>query len=609
MMKTKKTVKRIMALSIAAATTFSLCACNEASSTSSGDVYNKYREDATHVVAVVTGGGIGSKWLNQAAERFAKKQYEHSYAANKKGVYIETKPMQGYSTTGLAGSSDNMFFLGREIETLLADDSVLDITEFVKDETREGGSLESKMLPSARNMCMDSNGKYYALPHLELFGSLNYDRQAFDTANAYFAAEDATGKVEYEAVFANGEISAYMVGSASDKKSAGPDGAFDTEDDGLPSSLEELLVLFDYFAEETEYAPIVFAAEYAYYTNYLLSGLWSSLAGVEKMNNYYNVTGEIDVIKTDASGNFLFTDEDLFPGIDYIKKPQVERITLDKSNAHRITSMVEKYYAMATLEIIERQGWFSKDTYKNTDHYGAQQALIYQGDSPKYSKVAMLIEATYWYNESTNSKCFENYELYTGKVAKERDLRYMCLPTRIKTEDTPLIDETYGNPLLEVNRGIAFLNANLKENDEVRQACLDFLDFLYTDEELAAFTMEMHLPIGMSYSLTNEQLETMSDFGRRLWLLRDNVSGSNIIYNSSNSPIYKANHNQFFIGEGCDTFWTKFDAFEGIDAMSLNGYIAALRQSKARNADGTYKLGTQKLFVSNNAFQNSRFTR
>lgn len=605
-MKFQKLAKKICSFALVGASTFSLFACGETGGGEESKIYNDpYRKNTTHVIAVVQGGGIGSKWLNQAAERFAKKQYEHAYATGKQGVYIETKPMQGYSTAGLSGSADNMFFLGREIDTLLADDSVLDITEFVTDETREGGSLESKIFPSAKSKCTDVNGKYYALPHLEVYGGLSYDRSAFDESKAYFAASDATNKTEYQSNFS--DLSAYMIGDASDKKSAGPDGAFNTEDDGLPASLEELLILFDYFKEETDYAPIVFTSTYAYYTNYFLGGLWSALAGVEKMNNYYNVSGEIDVVKTDENGNFLFTDEDLFPGVDYIKKPQVERITLDESNAHRITSMVEKYYAMATLEIAEREGWFSSDTYKQTDHYGAQQAFIYQGKSNKYAKAAMLIEGSYWYNESTNNGSFTNYEIYTGESAADKDLRYMCLPTRIYDEDEVFVDESYGNPLLEVERSIAFLNSNLKDNDEVRQACLDFLAFLYTDAELAAFTVEMNMPIAMKYSLSDEQLASMTNFGRRLWNLRDNQTASNVLYNCSTAVIYKRNAKQFFIGESCDTFWTKFDAFEGIAGMNTTGFIAALRQSKLQNDDDTYLLGTQKLFVTNNKFQRSRF--
>ena len=219
----------------------------------------------------------------------------------------------------------------------------------------------------------------------------------------------------------------------------------------------------------------------------------------------------------------------------------------------------------------------------------------------------MLIEASYWYNESTNAGCFTNYELYTGKKASDRDLRFMCLPTRIATESEAFEDDAYGNPLLETYRGIAFLNSNLKNNDEVLQACLDFLAFLYTDAELAAFTEEMNLPIAMKYSLSDEQLASMTNYGRRLWNLRDNLEGSNVIYNSSTSAIYKRNHNEFKIGESCDNFWTKFDAFDGFAAMSTTGFITALRQSTAKNDDGTYKLGVQKLFVTNNALQRSRF--
>ena len=606
-----KFIKKTVALTLVGASMFSLFACGDGGSTSdngeTGRYNDPYRKNTTHVIAVVQGGGIGDNWLKLAAERFAKEKYEHSYATGKQGVYIETKPVQGYNTAGLSGSADNMFILGRPIESLLSDDSVLDITEFVTDETREGGSLESKILPSAKAKCTDASGKYYALPHLEVYGGLNYDREVFDACNAYLAAPDATNKKEYQSDFS--DLSAYMIGDASDKKSAGPDGAFNTEDDGLPASLEELLVLFDYIAEETDYAPIVYTSNYAYYTNYLLCGIWSALAGVEKMNNYYNVSGQIDVVKTDASGKLLFTDEDLFPGVDYIKKPQVETITLSESNAYRVTTMVEKYYAMATLEILEREGWFSSDAYKNTDHYGAQQAFIYQGKSNKYAKAAMLIEGTYWFNQATASGFFDDYEIYTGDSAANKDLRYMCLPTRIHDSDEVFVDESYGNTLLEVERSIAFLNSNLKDNDEVRQACLDFLAFLYTDAELAAFTQGTSMPIAMKYSLSNEQLADMTNFGRRIWDLRDNQNGSNMLYNCSVSPVYRLNFNEMCIVDGCDNFWTKFDAFGGIAGMNLSGYITALRQSKTKNPDGTYILGTQKLFVTNNQFQMSRFVR
>ena len=125
--------------------------------------------------------------------------------------------------------------------------------------------------------------------------------------------------------------------------------------------------------------------------------------------------------------------------------------------------------------------------------------------------------------------------------------------------------------VLEVERSIAFLNSNLKDNDEVRQACLDFLAFLYTDAELAAFTQGTSMPIAMKYSLSNEQLADMTNFGRRIWDLRDNQNGSNMLYNCSVSPVYRLNFNEMCIVDGCDNFWTKFDAFGGIAGMNLSG--------------------------------------
>ena len=94
-MRHQKMAKRLCSLALASVSAISLFACGDTGEGNT-EVYNDpYRKNTTHVIAVVTGGGIGSKWLNYAAERFAEKQYEHSYATGKQGVYIETKPMLG----------------------------------------------------------------------------------------------------------------------------------------------------------------------------------------------------------------------------------------------------------------------------------------------------------------------------------------------------------------------------------------------------------------------------------------------------------------------------------------------------------------------------------
>ena len=58
-------------------------------------------------------------------------------------------------------------------------------------------------------------------------------------------------------------------------------------------------------------------------------------AGAEQMRNYYNCTGEIEVVKRDENGNLMFTEEKLFKGngeaddgISYVKKPVTEVITM-----------------------------------------------------------------------------------------------------------------------------------------------------------------------------------------------------------------------------------------------------------------------------------------
>ena len=82
-----------------------------------------------------------------------------------------------------------------------------------------------------------------------------------------------------------------LVNSLSTEKSAGSDGQMGTEDDGMPRSLEEMLVLMAYIRDETDYAPITLAGMYTNYGNYLMEGLWTALAGYDQMRNYYNCNG------------------------------------------------------------------------------------------------------------------------------------------------------------------------------------------------------------------------------------------------------------------------------------------------------------------------------
>ncbi len=479
-------------------------------------VYNVPGKNKTELKVVNFHGGVGSVWIDEAAERFAElKQNEH-YASGKTGLYINIVKTMATNTSQMANSAYSIYFDERfsDVNALAQAGLLLPITDIVKDETRVGGTLESKLFEQVKGSLKGNDGEYYGLPHYEFYGGLSYNKKVFDQEAAYFAAPEAEDKYEYAS---SKYGSAYMVNDLETKKSKGPDGEYGTNDDGFPCSLEEMIILMDYFKMRTEYAPIILSGNCLNYVNYTIAGLWAALAGKEQMQNYYNCTGEIEVIDYDNNGGF--SNENLFPGIDYIKKPYTKKVTMTEDTGYLGNDMVAKYYALAMLEIIEKEDFYSKDTDIPTrSHYDAQKNLYYDG-AGQYEKSAMLVEASYWYTESKINGGFNDYSIVTGKNPDDLDLHMLPLPTNYYTEGATGREEC----LLDIGQTFAMINGNIKNNEELKRAAKEFLTFLYSEDELQRFTASTGMSRAISYELTKEQKENINPFYLELLDKRDNV--------------------------------------------------------------------------------------
>lgn len=543
-------------------------------------IYNQPGTGKTEIKVINFNGGIGSVWIEEAAERFAKLKQEESYASGKKGVYISIDKSMALSTSSMGSAAYNIYFDERlsDVNSLAQAGLLLPITDIVKDETREGGSLESKLFPQVKESLQGNDGEYYSLPHYEFYGGIAYNYDTFAKELAFFAADDEQNKWEYESTkYGN----AYFVKSLDAKKSAGPDGEYGNEDDGLPCSLEEMIILMDYIKQESDgYAPIVVSGDYTNYINYTICGLWSALAGYEQMTNYYNCEGEIEVIDyTHKDGPF--TNEPLFTGIDYIKKPRTKKITLTEETGYLGNDMVAKYYAFALLEIMEKEGFYSEDSYIGTRNQYDAHMNIYMDGQGVYEKTAMLIEASYWCNESKKGGAFAAYERFHGKKAADLDLRFMALPTSCYTEDN-----TGGKScLVDIGQSFAMINGNIASNPELKRASKEFLAFLYSEEELQNFTICTGMPRAFNYKLSSEQKGQMGSYYTRMWELRDSEAGSNVVYLSGTTPTFKKVKNSI-----------KLELSAPILIPNNQGSAFAYFRGRAKNPDGTYAMGTKDVF-------------
>ncbi|MBQ8658761.1 MAG: hypothetical protein IJ506_06465 [Clostridia bacterium] len=513
---------------------------------------NDADSDKTEITVKNYNGGVGRKWLDNAVERFTEAYANESFAEGKTG--IDVKVLDGDLTTIALGSEAYQVYITSgaymSVSELAQLGILYDMTGIVTDTTRKGDTLENLIYDGAKPAFMH-DGKYYGLPHYANSNGVSFDRDLFDEAGLYFADEEETDVVAYTGK--DIKITRNFVSSEDAKKTVGMDGVKDTEDDGMPCSLEEFILLMDYIKNEKSdmsISPIVVSGKYHGYIQLYLQGLTFSLAGSEQMNNYSNCTGEIDIITG-------YTEEPLFPGIDYIKKPIVETVTLteEDKNGYLTTQLAAKYYAMATVEIIHKEGYFAKEAYNTSvDHYSTQKCMIYAG-AAEYDRVAMLMEGSYWYNEAKKSGVLNSYVTISGD-REERGVAWMSLPTAVYSKD---VKEGEISPIFTGPGAQVVINANIKGNTEYEKACAAFVSFLYSDEELAAFTVETGCTRNLKYSLTDEEIGKMPKFYQSLWNSRKEDGSNTLInYPTTATGLKVASHIELNLNSA---MWEKFNLY------------------------------------------------
>ena len=563
--------KRIVALALSAVALASCAASCNGNGNGNVTVISMYNFD----------GGIGSEWLYAAKADFEKWADGKEYEPGKSGVVVEIDAAMDLNAATMDTSGYNIYLdeVKTNVRNFAAQNLLTDLTDVLTDdlsEFGESGTIESKIDSTFLSTLKGADGKYYGLPYYETYPGLVYDIETFDKYNLYIAAPGETSVVP---VTKFGKT-VNFIGNSKVKKSCGNDGKYGTSDDGLPTSMVELLSLCHKMTSGgLSIAPfqITGSPNNQNYSTYLIEALWASLAGYDAMRTIYTFDDEIEVVVDNGSVAENFTSENLFEGIDYIKKPVTETIKVEEATGYRVYDMVERYYATAFLEIIEEEGWFSEDaTSDSVTHTDAQNNFIFS--LAKNKPMGMMIEGSYWYQESQRRGFFDDYYSYTKK--SERKLGWMSLPTSLY--DSVEEGEGREQAVLEMSHSYVTLNAaSVKGNEGLEKACKDFLKFMYTDEQLRSFTKVTGIPKGaMTYTMENTDLEEMAPFRQSIWSLRNSskivYSGAtnNTFYSKQPSLELSANisiFRPFYNGTQYASYWsvmtwTQADVGKGISA-------------------------------------------
>ncbi len=467
-------------------------------------------------------GGTASStdWLQQAADRFAAEKANEPYESGKKGVKVEISTNKDSDYTSSIPDYDILMDENSaNIYDMQTRGYLADIDDLVK-------GLQSKIEPQLLPKLKGADGKYYGLPHYSYDVSISYNVDLFMAENLYIAAPGEESVVNYKSsLLPASSAGVNFVFNENTKKSCGPNGIPNDYDDGLPSSLEEFIVLCDYIKNKKQINPFAISditggANYAFM---LIESLWAGMVGTDAMKaTTCNFTdAEVEVVKEGAlsyDGTLLNTG---------IKMPQTETVVLSDDNGYRMYDMSARYYALSFLELAKNKGWFKNQQMTNTK---AQEFFVLGNyNANDNDRCAMLVDSTFWYGEAVSGGTLTKYKSLSG--GKEANVSMMPMPVQL----TGQVTEGNGKkPTVIDTSATVFVNKRVEKNEGLFRAVKEFIEFLYSDAELKAFTETSKLTMNLKYDYDKSSLgnfyagvlEIEKAAGDKVYAASDNIKFS-----------------------------------------------------------------------------------
>ncbi|MBR0189934.1 MAG: extracellular solute-binding protein [Clostridia bacterium] len=486
-------------------------------------------------------GGVGKEWLEILAREFEERNKDAHYAEGKTGVRVEVdgnkQNLGSELRSTIKSSSINISFVEKMYyPQYVAGNLLLDLTDVVDDELSDGsGTIASKIYSETDAYLKAYGGRYYAVPWLSGFNGVMYDAGLFEDKLLYFADSDGLilPKLETSSYTGSTYRGLGTIKSRTAKKSCGPDGVYDTFDDGLPSTSEEFFYLLDFMLEKG-IDPFIYTGASPHYLNYLFQTLIMSFSEpTESASMFTFDSGEdaISIVKFDNSG-----------------EPYTESVRITSENGYMTRQTAGRYRAIKFLgRLFSNPSYFYPNSHsKSFSNLNAQNYFIESNLDTGVKPVGMMIEGNYWYNEAADG--LEDSVLYYGESAKNRRFAYMPMPIK----ETGTVKKGQGKSV-SLADGLYYyvcVNNNIKDDDETRNLAIDFLKFCFEENSLRAFTKTTGIPLAVKYSMddvgSTENYDSMCNYYKSLWDVYSQAqAGGTYISNVSASPIFLSNIGTF----------------------------------------------------------------
>ena len=498
------------------------CGGNNNGGTSDGGSASEKPSGVTNPYALKVfnfNGGYGSEWLSTLEKRYEAEKAGKTITIDGKtydgiDVQIDAVKKVMKEMAGTYNFATNHVYFHEDVwyTTYLRNGNTFaEMTEALTTDNpyEPGTTLESK-LSAEQKAYFNVDGKYYGIPHYAGYVGVNYDIDLFEEKGYYL-------KDGYSYNGDTATLAACFTNVAAEK-TAGPDGKKGTDDDGLPTTYDEFFMLCGWITQNGD-TPITWDnGNRQKYLNWFISSLAASYEGLEQTNLNYTFSGTAKNLVSVADDGTV------------TKLPETE---ISSENGYELAKQAGKYYGLTFIEQLAKNDWYySPAGLTNTD---AQDKFI-QGIGETY--VAMLMDGVWWENEADST--FTSEELAGMPSRKDRNYGFMPLPAATNEKATERANALNagknGYTLLDTHNSLCFIGKGLSE--DARKLAIDFIQFAYTDNSLAEFSITTDTTKALKYTMSDADKAKMSAYGRSIINMQERAD---VVYSFSREKFYQDN--------------------------------------------------------------------
>ena len=509
----KKNLKNIICtalIPVLAASSFVGCGGGD---TSSNDEGFKYTGNETTLKIGIFNGGLGYSWLEKVGREFEKDFANVSFENGKMGVRIVPHPDKVSFRADLVQSAieqnvnaDDIYYLAiytgpeyiykgyaADITSAVVDKVYLDngeladmewdaeqgklvakagataptksIADKMVDTNRVGYYYSENELDFNKDGTADYNPGYYSLPFENSLSGFIYDYDLFSEM----------GWLDYDGI------------------------------DGLPDTMDDFFDLLDRIVA-ADMIPYTFSKGVSNYWPGLYDAFIAQYEGLDAAELNFTYDGEYTFDATTSAQ--IKADYPDVENEEYltVNADGTYTVEIDSKNAWLLAYQPSKSELMKFLRKLADPKYFDPDIYKETHNYTAaqDQFVLSKLGKNKQKRIAMMYEGEWWENETR-----ANFN-YTGGYGK-REFRFFPLPYIEGQKDEDV------RSVCDYSRGVdLFVNAKTKKLD----LCKLWLQYAHSESALETFTMETGVTRFYDYDLDEEQLKTLTPFGRNTYKIK-----------------------------------------------------------------------------------------